>query len=110
MAQHIAVEHHVHKRKRGVDKYPHSEKGKRVLDYFVYVVGILMPLLTIPQVLRVWVTKETAGISLITWVVYLLGSLVWLVYGCVHYDKKIIVCNALFVLVNLLVVIGVIIY
>ena len=105
--------HHFHKRKRIYiyhEPYPNPDKWKRLMDKLVYFVGIAGPLMTIPQVTKVWLGKNTAGISLIAWVAYTISSIIWATYGIMHKDKPIAISSLMFVIVNLLVVIGVLIY
>jgi len=101
--------HHYHVRKRK-QPYPHTDKWKRFIDQSIYLVGILGPILTVPQLTKIWVEKSAVGVSLITWLAYLIGAIFWLFYGIVHKAKPIIFTYVLFTLVNILVVIGVLIY
>ena len=105
--------HHFHKRKRiyvNHESYPHPDKWKRLMDKLIYVVGIAGPLMTIPQVAKIWLEKSAAGISIIAWISYIVSSAIWLIYGIMHKDKPITISSLMFVVVNLLVVIGALIY
>ena len=105
--------HHFHRRKRIYLKhepYPHPDKWKRLIDKLVYVVGIAGPVMTLPQVTKIWLNKNAAGISLPTWITYAAASLIWTVYGVIHKDKPITISSLMFVVVNLLVVVGALIY
>lgn len=106
-------QHHQQTRKRihkNLEIYPHSDKWKNFIDKLVYVAGILSPLFTLPQVYKIWINKSAYDISLITWIIYLFVSITWLLYGISHKEKPIIVLNLGLTTVNLLVVIGAIIY
>ena len=105
--------HHFHRRKRAYishEQYPHPDKWKRLMDKLVYIVGILGPVMTIPQVMKIWLEKNAAGISLATWIIYTLSSLVWAVYGIMHKERPITISSLMFVIVNLLVVVGALVY
>jgi len=105
--------HHLHKRKRVFlkkEQYPHPKKSVRYLDYAVYVVGFLCPILTLPQVIQIYSLRDAAGVSLITWGFYLIAAFIWLVYGVVHREKPIMISNALWIIFDALIVAGVIIY
>ena len=105
--------HHFHKRKRiylNHEPYPHPDKWKRWMDKLIYVVGIAGPLRTVPQIAKIWINKSAAGISIIAWVTYAISSAIWAVYGIMHKDKPIAISSLMFVVVNILVVIGALIY
>lgn len=105
--------HHFHTRKRiykEMEPYPTHEKFKRFMDEAIYVIGMLGPIMTIPQILKIWVEKNVAGISIITWESYLLGNIFWLMYGFLHKEKPIIVIHILSIIMNAAVVLGVLFY
>jgi len=55
--------HHYHKRKR--EKFPVSHKWKRFMDKAIYGVGIFGPLMTLPQIGKIWIEKNASGVSLL---------------------------------------------
>jgi uncharacterized protein with PQ loop repeat len=65
-------------------------KWKKVLDYIVIFLGILNVPATLPQVAEIWINKQAAGVSAISWTYYSLYSLVFVVYGVVHKEKPIV--------------------
>ena len=66
--------------------------------------------MTIPQVAKIWLEKSAAGISIVAWATYAVSSVIWAVYWIMHKDKPIAISSIMFVVVNLLVVIGALIY
>ena len=105
--------HHVHKRKRihlKKEAYPHPGKLKNFFDRLVYIVGILMPIFTIPQAWAIWSTGTAAGVSLTTWTANLLAAIVWLCYGVLHKEKPIIFMYILLAIINSAIVFGILIY
>ena len=105
--------HHFHRRKRiylNHEPYPHPDKWKSRMDKLIYFVGIIGPVMTIPQVAKIWLDKSAAGISIVAWGTYTITSAIWAAYGVMHKDKPIIISSLMFVIVNLLVVIGAFIY
>lgn len=112
MQQNVGA-HHQHVRKRVHQKheaYPHPDRLKRIVDKLVYVTGVVTPLMTLPQVLRIWVHKSATDVSFYTWLAYLLVALIWIAYGVLHKAKPIIVLNVGLAIVNSLVVVGVLLY
>ena len=105
--------HHIGARIRatnGLEPFPSKHKGKRFLDYFMYVVGICAPLALVPQILQIYTTKSGAGLSLPTWLLFILFNTFWATYGVVHKDKHIFFANMLMAIFNSVVVIGVLLY
>lgn len=105
--------HHFHKRKRIHERhepYPHPERLKRFVDGLIYAGGVLGPLATIPQFVKIWIEKNAAGVSALSWTGYFIGSVFWLLYGIVHREKPIIFVYVVWICLNLLIVIGVLLY
>lgn len=75
-------------------------------EKFMVVFATLEPIATIPQILQVWVSHNTAGVSLFTWAFYSVTSFVWLAYGVSKKDKPLIASGMFWVLSQGLVVIG----
>ena len=73
---------------------------------FIYLVGVLGPIMTIPQVMKIWGEQEAAGVSVISWGAYSLISIFWIIYGIVDRDKPIIFMFTAYFILNILVVIG----
>ncbi len=102
--------HHLHKRKRMYEKhepYPHPDKAKRVMDKFIYFIGVLGPIMTLPQLIEIWVYGNTAGVSALSWGAFGVIAFVWIIYGIMHKEKPIVLSHALWMLFDVLIVIGV---
>lgn len=104
----LLVLHLRHLRKKREQKPATSKKTS--YDNFWYFVALVGPIMTLPQLYLVWVQKTTSGVSIASWVGYSLFNAVWIVYGLIHRDKPIILCNIAWVVVQSLVVLGVLIY
>ena len=51
--------------------------------------SIATMLMTIPQVLAIWVGHEAAGVSVLSWSAYLASALLWFAHGLHEGDKNI---------------------
>jgi uncharacterized protein with PQ loop repeat len=51
--------------------------------------SVFTMLMTIPQVLTIWVGHPAAGVSVLSWSAYLLSALLWFWYGVQKRDKNI---------------------
>lgn len=51
--------------------------------------SVFTMVMTVPQVLAIWVGHQAAGVSIISWSAYLLSALLWLVFGVQKNDRNI---------------------
>ena len=63
----------------------------------VEIIGFIAALLTtsafVPQVLKVWKSKSTKGVSVSMYLVMLLGVFLWGVYGYIIESRSIMIAN-----------------
>jgi MtN3 and saliva related transmembrane protein len=78
-------------------------------EQLMVLVGLASPIATIPQVIKTFAThpQHAVGQSLITWAVYTLIAVLWVVYGVRHRELPLIIGNALGVIMYGLVVVGI---
>jgi len=64
----------------------------------ITIIGFLAAILTtvsfLPQAIKTIKTKDTSGISLIMYILFSAGILLWLVYGIFIHDLAVILANA----------------
>lgn len=104
---------HYHLRKKyhlDLENYIHKHHFKWFMDKFVYFIAIISPLFTIPQIIEIWVNKNTLGVSFITWASFLFFSLIWLIYGIINKEKAIIFANLLWIISFILILGGLLIH
>ncbi len=105
--------HHFHTHYRLPDKNSPLLNNPRVqsmINKSVFALAVLNILVTIPQIMKIWIGREAEGVSLITWSGYAIGSTFWLLYGLLHKDKAIIFGSAGGVVVNSSIVVGVLLF
>ena len=105
----MRIPHHFHIRKR-LEPYPSKRTLIRALDVVVYVVGILGPLATIPQVIKIYAAQDATGVSVLSWGIYALFDITWIVYAIVHKERPLIICYSLWFFFNVLVTVGALVY
>ena len=113
MINHTEPIHHYHTRKRiykKLEEYPPPNNWKRFLDKSIYVVGAVCPIMTIPQLMKIWVEKNASGVSAISWSAYLVAAIFWLSYGITHKEKPIILTYSIWILLEIFIVIGTLMY
>ena len=76
----------------------------------MYFIGIIGPVALLPQIHEIYTTKNTAGISIMTWLLITLFNMLWMVYGAIHKDKQLFFANVLVVIFDLILVIGILVY
>ena len=84
------------------DGAPPSTRLEKVLR----VLSVVTMLMTVPQVVSVW-TEGGAGVSVFTWLTYLLSAVVWFVYGFQKRDKTIYLACIGWILLDAAIVAGV---
>lgn len=105
---------HMHIRKRAagsaLEPFPARTGWLRLLDRVVLLGGIAGPAASLPQVLRIYVGQEARGVEPITWGMWALLDVPWILYGIVHRERPITITYLLWFTVNALVCAGAIIY
>lgn len=105
--------HHLHRRKRIHQQgqpYPHPDKLISSLDSLVFAVALFGVVMTVPQVTEIWLSHDASGVSLLSWGAYALGAGFWMAYGIVHKERVILAIYALYALLDVLVILGVLAY
>ena len=105
--------HHIHKRKRvykKLQKYPHENKRVRFLDNLLIVVAMIGPFVTLPQILTIYIGRNADGVSSLSWIMYAVINVPWFVYGIVHKEKPIIITYILNFIMNIIVIVGTLMY
>ena len=74
------------------------------------VASIIHPLTTIPQVVTIYQTQNASGVSLVTWFGFMAIGGIFLAYGIVHKLAPFIVNQVIWFILDLLIVVGVILY
>lgn len=72
--------------------------------------SIVTMLMTVPQVLVIWVGRDAGGVSLVSWTSYFFSACLWFVYGLQKRDKTIYLACIGWILLDAAVVIGIVIY
>ena len=95
---------------KGLEAFPSNNALKRFLDYLMYGVGIFAPLALLPQILQLYGTRSSVGLSLLTWVLLACVNGLWVVYGLVHKDRQLFVATFLMMLCHVVIVVGILLY
>ena len=89
---------------------PKSPQPVGGLEKVLRGLSVFTMLMTVPQVLTIWVGRDAGGVSLVSWASYLLSACLWFVYGIQKQDKTIYLACIGWVLLDAAVVVGVIVH
>ena len=78
---------------------------EKVLPYL----SVITMVMTVPQIWSIWVMRDTAGVSLLSWGTYLVAACLWFVHGLQKRDKSIYLACVGWVLLDAAVVVGVVV-
>ena len=85
---------------------PSSVEG---LEKVLRGLSIVTMLMTVPQVLTVWFGANASGVSVVSWLAYLVSACLWFVYGVRKRDKTIYVACIGWILLDAAIAIGVLV-
>jgi len=105
--------HHLRARTRlaqGLEPSSSARVWKRLLDYFMYGVGVVAPVALVPQIVQIYTTRSATDISLLTWALITFFNALWAVYGAAHKDKLILFAYTLITIFDLVIVAGILLY
>ncbi len=88
----------------------HRSMVRTFFDDGMYLMALVTPLLTIPQLLTIWTQHQTGGVSQLTWGAYAVMSGVWLIYGLLQRQKPLILSQACLFVVDMAIVLGIFIF
>ncbi len=66
-----------------------GSKPQTAMSRALGFMSVFTMLMTIPQVLTIWVGHQSAGVSVVSWSAYLLSAILWLWYGIQKRDRNI---------------------
>lgn len=104
---------HLHLRKRvsaGLEPYPARSAWKRALDKSVYAAGVIGPIMTIPQIALIYIGQDATGVSPVSWFMWGLLDIPWILYGVAHRERPIVMTYTLWLVCNAVVFVGAILY
>ena len=81
-----------------------------IIPILATILGVITGLANIPQIIKIFRNKSAKDLSLITNTIFLLSSIVWLLYGFQLTNYPLIVANIIYILTYTLIIIGFLIY
>ena len=91
--------------------HKHIKKQKKeTIDYVIQFFVIATPLAELPQAIDIFNTHDASQVSLLTWGFFLFSSTAWLWYGFARKMQPLIVTSALYLAIEVAIVIGIVMY
>lgn len=88
---------------------PQDAIAQTPLEKLLRFAAVGTMLMTVPQVWTIWTSPDASGVSLVSWVAYLLSSIAWLVYGIQKRDATICFANLGWVGMDLAIIVGIVV-
>ena len=85
-------------------------QAKTVMSRLLGAMSVFTLLMTVPQVLTIWVGHQAAGVSIVSWSAYLLSAVLWFWYGLQKRDKNIYLPCVGWVGLDTAVIVGAVMY
>lgn len=92
------------------DTTPKQSKSKALSSKFMYVVALVFPLTTIPQIVTIFRNHSSVNVSLASWSLYAICALITLVYAITHNLKPLIIEGILWTIMYAAIITGIILY
>ncbi len=76
-----------------------------IANIFGYTATALGTLVFMPQVIQIWKTKRAKDVSLLSFSLAFIGTILWLIYGFLIYALPIIIVNSVILVLSGLIII-----
>ena len=87
-----------------------SPKAVTFMNRLLGVMSIATMLMTIPQVMTIWLGHHAAGVSVVSWSAYLVSAMLWFWHGLKQHDKNIYLPCVGWIALDAAVIVGAVIY
>jgi uncharacterized protein with PQ loop repeat len=81
-----------------------------VLRRLLGAMSVFTMLMTVPQVLTIWVGHQATGVSVLSWSAYLLSAVLWFWFGIQKRDKNIYLPCVGWIALDGAVIVGAVVY
>ncbi|MBM3271682.1 PQ-loop repeat-containing protein [Candidatus Kaiserbacteria bacterium] len=105
--------HHLHTRKRVYEKleaFPSPDAFKAGLDHLMYGIALMSPMVLVPQVVQLYTTQSTDGLSLYTWSLLTVINILWTTYSIVHREWPMLISSSLMGFLDIVIVVGILLF
>ncbi len=86
------------------------DSHRRFMNRLLGLMSLFTMVMTIPQVLTIWLGHQATGVSLLSWSAYLISALLWFWYGIQKHAPNIYLACIGWMAMDLAVIIGALLY
>jgi len=79
------------------------EHGSNFINFIGTVAGAFTTVSFLPQVIRVWKTRSTRDLSLVMFLLFVAGLILWLIYGVLVHSWPVIIANCVTLVLALII-------
>ena len=83
---------------------------KQPFDYVIYFFTVATPLFELPQAITIYSSHDAGSVSIYTWGFFVIDNVVWIVYALRRKIWPLLITSVLYLLIELSVVAGIILY
>ena len=83
---------------------------EKSLTSIVGVIAFVYPLTAVPQLFEIWIRQNVAGVSILTWAMFMLFSIPLLVYFIIRKERAMTIMYTIWMGIYVAVISGVLIY
>ena len=87
-----------------------NKEHKYIIDKVVMFTGLIGPIASIPQAITIYSAQDAEGVSIITWGLFIVTNAALLIYAIVHKLPALILSNICWVIIEVIVVAGILMY
>lgn len=88
----------------------HTPRLDKTLRSALGGMSIFTMLMTVPQVLNIWIAHQAGGVSILSWSAYLVSAVLWLYFGMHQRDWNIYLPCLGWMILDTAVILGTVIY
>lgn len=81
-----------------------------LMNRLLGVMSIFTMVMTIPQIVTIWIGHQAAGVSVLSWSAYLVSAVLWFLHGLQQRDRNIYWPCVGWVALDVAVIAGVLVY
>ena len=89
---------------------PVPNNSETRFERLLYAMSIITILMTVPQVLSIWLNRTADGVSVLSWGTYLVSACVWLIHGLRKRDPTIYYACLGWIVLDAAIVVGALLY
>ena len=87
-----------------------STQSETLMHRALGVMSIFTILMTIPQIVTIWIGHQAAGVSVLSWSAYLVSAVLWFLHGLRQHDRNIYWPCVAWIAMDVAVIAGVVVY